>query len=98
MPMIGLGVAWGRISPQAQASDRDLVALAGAGMPVRDYELALELTYQWKRATDWTIQPDLQLILHPGGGHVPSPAASPGVAAAAIPNALVFGVRSFLKF
>jgi len=95
--MIGLGVAWGRISPSAQAADRDLIALTGAGMPVRDYELALELTYQWKLATNWTIQPDLQLILHTGG-HVPSPAANPGVAAAAIPDALVFGVRTFLKF
>jgi porin len=95
--VFGLGAAWGRISPRAQAADRDLIALTGRGMPVRDYELALELTYQWKLAANWSIQPDLQLILHPGG-HVLSPAASPAVTDGAIPDALVFGVRSFLKF
>jgi porin len=101
--IIGLGVAWGRISPSAQSYDRDLIALTGQGMPVRDYELALELTYQWKIATNWMIQPDLQFILHPGG-HVPLPAAASGglapavAAATAIPDALVLGVRTIVKF
>ena len=98
--LIGIGLAWGRISPQAQNFDRDQVAVSGQAMPIRDYELALELTYQWKIAENWMVQPDLQFILHPGG-HVPLPApafATASGATPAIPDALVFGVRTFLKF
>lgn len=101
--VVGLGLAWGRISPLAQSYDRDLIALTGQGMPIRDYELALEMTYQWKIATNWMIQPDLQVILHPGG-HQPLPAVMSGSglsltsASAAIPDALVLGVRTFVKF
>jgi porin len=42
---VGIGFAFGRISPQAGASDRDLVTLTGTPMPIRDYEAAIELTY-----------------------------------------------------
>jgi porin len=66
--------------------------------PVRDYELGLELTYQWKLADDWTLQPDLQYILH-AGGHVTVP-AGPTISPtnAAIPVSLMIGLRSFFKF
>jgi porin len=66
---VGIGFAFGRISPQAAASDRDLVALTGTPMPIRDYEAAVELTYQVQLAQDWSLQPDLQYIIH-AGGHV----------------------------
>ena len=35
-------------------------------IPIRDYEAAIELTYRWELADNWTIQPDLQYIFHPG--------------------------------
>jgi porin len=96
--VVGLGIAWGRISPRAQQLDREMIAVTGQVAPIRDYELGLELTYQWKLADDWTLQPDLQYILHPGG-HVAVPAgANVGPANAAIPDALVIGLRSFFKF
>ena len=66
----GFGMAYGRISPQAAAYDRDVAALTGMPMPVRDYEAAIELTYQMQLAANWSVQPDLQYIVHPGG-HVP---------------------------
>src|SRR5229473_2758537 len=71
---LGIGFAVGRISPQAAASDRDLVTLTGTPMPIRDYEAAIELTYQVQLAQDWSLQPDLQYIIH-SGGHVPNPLA-----------------------
>jgi porin len=99
--LIGLGVAWGRISPQAQGLDRDLAALTGQGMPIRDYELGLELSYQWAVATKWMVQPDLQVILHPGG-HVAlsgSGSQAPALpASSAIPDVLVLGFRTIVKF
>jgi porin len=91
---VGIGFAFGRISPQAGASDRDLVTLTGTPMPIRDYEAAIELTYQVQLTQDWSLQPDLQYITHPGG-HVPNSLA-PGISS--IPNATVIGARSILKF
>jgi porin len=98
--IVGLGVAWGRISPAAQAYDRDLIASTGQPIPVRDYELGFELTYQWKLADKWIIQPDLQYIVHPGA-HIPVPGSAPdafNTTSAAIPDALVIGLRTIVKF
>jgi porin len=92
---MGLAVAVGRVSPQAAAFDRDVVAATGTQMPVRDFEAAIELTYQWQLATNWFVQPDLQYILHPGG-NIPSPLNSSSPSP--IPNALVFGMRTTMKF
>jgi len=91
---LGIGFAVGRILPQAAASDRDLVALTGTPMPIRDYEAAVELTYQVQLAQDWSLQPDLQYIIH-AGGHALNPLA-PSVSP--IPNATVIGARTILKF
>jgi porin len=92
---VGIAFAYGRISPQAAAHDRDVVALTGMPMPIRDYEAALELTYQVQLAQDWLLQPDVQYIIHPGG-NVPNPRDPSG--ASPIPNATVIGMRTILKF
>ena len=93
--IVGLAFAYGRISPDAAANDRALAALTGAPMPIRDYEAAIELTYRWKLAESWFIQPDLQYIFHPGG-NIANP-ANPA-SGSAIPNALVLGLRTALQF
>jgi porin len=93
--VVGLGLSYSRISPQASAADRDVAALTGMPVPIRDYEAALELTYQMQLAANWSLQPDLQYIVHPGG-HVVDPRDPSGIVA--IPNALVLGVRTMLKF
>jgi len=92
---VGLGLAYGRISPQAAAYDRDVVAITGMAMPIRDYEAAIEVTYQRQLATNWSVQPDVQYVVHPGG-HVSNPRDPSG--ATVIPNALVLGLRTILKF
>ncbi len=91
----GFGMAYGRISPQAAAHDRDVAALTGIPMPIRDYEAAMELSYQMQLAENWSLQPNVQYIVHPGG-HVPDPRDPSG--ASAIPNAFVLGLRTMLKF
>jgi porin len=93
--VVGLAFAYGHISPAAAADDRALAALPGLPIPIRDYEAAIELTYRWELAEDWTIQPDLQYIFHPGS-NVANPANATSLAP--IPNALVLGVRTALEF
>jgi porin len=92
---LGLAVAYGRISPDAAASDNEVNAITGQPMPVRDFETAIELTYQWVLQDGWYIQPDIQYIIHPGG-NIPNPLV-PG-ATSAIPNALVLGTRVVAHF
>jgi carbohydrate-selective porin OprB len=48
-------------------ADRQAIAASGIPMLVRDFETARELTYQWKLAENWFVQPDLQYVIHPGG-------------------------------
>jgi porin len=92
---VGLGLAFGLVSPRAAALDRDLVAFTGVPTPIRDYEAAIELTYQVQLAPNWTLQPDFQYIIHPGG-NVPNPLDP--TSTSPIPNAFVAGMRTTLKF
>jgi len=91
--VLGLGVAYARISSDLAQLDRDDVALNGTTLPIESNEMAIELTYLAKIAPWWTIQPDAQYIIHPGG-EVPDPddASNP------IPNAVVLGVRTTITF
>jgi porin len=93
--MVGLGFAFGRVSRQAAGYDLDAVASTGMPMPIRDYEAAIELTYQMHLTKDWWLQPDIQYIIHPGG-NVPNPLDPSG--ASPIPNAFVVGMRTYMNF
>jgi porin len=93
--MVGIAFAYGHISPEAAANDRALAALTGVPIPIRDYEAAIELTYRWKLAERWFVQPDLQYVFHPGA-NIANP-ANPA-SGSAIPNALVLGLRTALQF
>jgi porin len=92
---LGLGIAYARVSPQAAASDRDVAAITGTPIPIRDYEATIELTYLIQLARNWSMQPNLQYIIHPGG-NVVDPNIPVGVTP--IPNAFVLGLRTHLKF
>jgi porin len=90
--VLTVGVAYGGISPDAVASDRDMAA-ATPPYPIRNYELLFEVSYQAQIAPWWIVQPDLQYIVHPGG-NVPDP----NNPAATVANAFVAGIRSTIKF
>jgi porin len=92
---LGFGIAYARVSPQAAAADLEVAAITGTPVPIRDYEAALELTYRIQLARNWSMQPDLQYIIHPGGNIV-NPNSTNGVSA--VPNAFVLGLRTQLKF
>jgi porin len=88
--VLGIAVSYARIG-DARLLDRDQIRFTGIERPIRDYEAVLEMSYQAATAPGWILQPDLQLIFHPGGG-VAAPAGRP------IPNALVVGLRSLITF
>ena len=95
LDLLGVAASYARIGNAGRRLDRDEILFTGIERPTRDYETVLELTYQARIAPWWVLQPDLQLIFHPGG-QIPVPLPSP--AARPIPNALVLGVRSAITF
>jgi porin len=90
---IGLGFAYGRIGDGRRA-DQDAVAL-GSTVPVRDYEAVLELNYTAQIVPGWTVTPDLQYIIHPGGLISDPKSSDP---AKPIPDATVVGARTLIRY
>lgn len=88
-----LGVAHSKISKDAAALDQDTLALNGPPYPIRNAETVYELSYIAQLTPWWSLQPDVQYIVRPGG-NVPDP----NNAAATVQNAFVIGVRSSIKF
>ena len=85
--VLTFGVAYMDIGGKAEQADID------AALPVvRDYELALELNYLAQLTPWWTLQPDLQYIVNPGG-KVPHPVTN-----AEVDDAFVVGLRSAFTF
>jgi porin len=92
----GLALAYARVSPLAQALDADFRILNGRGWPARSYEGLLTAVYQYEVRAGWTLQPNFQYIVHPGGGATnPLGANQPGLP---LRNAAVLGLRTVVKF
>jgi len=90
----GCAAAFSNLSPPISALDRDAAFFAGQALPVRTYELALEVTYQAQIGPSWIVQPDFQYIFRPGGGVIDP--VNPAVGK--IPGAAVFGLRTSISF
>ena len=90
----GLAASFSQLSPALTALDRERDFFVGTALPLRDYEVVLELTYQAQIVAGWTIQPDFQYIFHPGGGVVDPLNPFAG----RIPDAAVFGLRTQISF
>jgi porin len=89
----GASFLYAHISKQARGLDRDTQAFTGVLVPLRDYELSFDISYAASIVPGWTVQPNLQLVFHPGG-HIPGN-ASP---IEPIKNAVVVGVRSTMRY
>ena len=66
-----------------------------AGQPRRSFEGLLTAAYQADIRAGWTLQPNLQYVLHPGGGATDPLADKPGHL---LRSAVVLGLRTTLKF
>ncbi len=87
------GVAYSKVSNDAAAADQDIAYYSGSLYPIRSGETVLELSYIAQVAKWWTIQPDLQYIIRPGG-NVPNPDDPTQT----IGNAFIIGLRSTINF
>jgi porin len=88
---IGIATAYARIGENARQLDADTALYGNPFYPIRSNETMIELMYQAQLRPWWTLQPDLQYIIRPGGG-VLNPDGN------LRPNALVMGVRSSVNF
>lgn len=91
--LLALGVAVARIGGRARGLDEDARRFAGTDTPVRSAETAVELAYRAQVRQWWSLQPDAQVIVHPGAG-----AAAPTNPPRPIGTALVLGLRSAIVF
>jgi porin len=93
--LTGVAASYGRIGSAARGLASDTTLFTGLAQPARDYETVIEATYLAQIAPWLVLQPDLQLILHPGG-HITAP--FPTTVGQPIPNAVVVGIRSTITF
>ncbi|MEQ4598745.1 MAG: carbohydrate porin, partial [Methylobacteriaceae bacterium] len=91
---VGLSLAQARLSDDARRSDIDTIVLTGTPMPRRRAETVIEATYQAVVVPGFTVQPDAQLILHPGGG-IANPRDPEG---RRVRNAAVLGLRATVQY
>jgi porin len=90
--VLTFGVAYARISRDAVALDRDMLAIAGPPFAIRDAEIVFEASYAAQIAPWWIVQPDIQYIVHPNGGQNPDDPTLP------LGHAFIAGIRSTIKF
>jgi porin len=91
----GVAAGYAHVSRRAQALDADLRVLMGPPWPQRSFEGLFTAVYQYEIRAGWTLQPNLQYILHPGGGATDPLSTNPGHL---LRNAAVLGLRTTLKF
>jgi porin len=91
----GIAAGYAHISKRAQQLDGDYRNFVSAAWPQRSFEALLTAVYQYQVREGWTLQPNFQYIIHPGGGGTNPSGSFPG---RALKNATVFGLRTTLKF
>jgi porin len=91
----GIAAGYAHVSPRARALDIDFQRTFGPAWPARSFEAMLTAVYQNEVRAGWTLQPNFQYIVHPGGGATNPLGNNPGKV---LKNAEVFGLRTVLKF
>jgi porin len=88
---VGVAFAYARIGNNARGLDGDIGAFGNFFYPVRSGEAMIEMMYQTQWTKWWTVQPEVQYIIRPGGGVL-----NPGDGLR--PNAWVMVLRSTISF
>jgi porin len=91
----GIAAGYARVSSRARALDGDYQQLLGPNWPVRSFESLITAVYQYEVRAGWTLQPNFQYIIHPGGGATGANSPFPGKV---LKDAAVLGLRTVLKF
>ena len=88
----GVAIGYGRMSPALASRDRDAIALGGSNTSVRDFEMVSEVLYRAQINPWLTLVPNVQYVMHPGGG-----VGLPDQPTTRIPDATIVGLRAVLK-
>jgi porin len=91
----GIAFGYAHVSSRAQALDVDFQQLMGPSWPLRSFESLVTAVYQYEVRAGWTLQPNFQYFVHPGGGATDPLGVNPG---RLLKDAAVFGLRTVLKF
>lgn len=91
----GIAAGYAHVSRRAQTLDADHRRLVNPNWPIRSFEGLLTAVYLYQIKDEWTVQPNYQYIVHPGGGAT-LPAGP--LVGRVLKNASVFGLRTTLKF
>jgi porin len=95
---LGLGMSYERVSTARRDLGADANAVSHQGLPLPDFESALELSYQAQLAPWWVAEPDAQFIIHPGA-RLASLFVPPATTSVKTPaNALIVGMRTAVSF
>jgi porin len=88
---IGVAFAYARVGDNARGLDSDIGSFGNLFYPVRSAETMIEVMYQAPLTKWWTVQPEMQYIIRPGGGVLNSDGSLRT-------NALVIALRSTISF
>jgi porin len=91
----GIAAGYAHVSSRARALDFDFQQLMGPSWPQRSFESLVTAVYQYEVRAGWTLQPNFQYFIHPGGGATDPLGSHPG---RLLRDAAVFGLRTVLKF
>jgi porin len=91
----GIAAGYAHVSNRARALDVDFLKLTGPNWPLRSPESLLTTVYQYEVRPGWTLQPNFQYFVRPGGGATSPTGPNPGKL---LKDAAVFGLRTVLKF
>jgi porin len=91
----GIAFGYAHVSPRAHALDVDFQQLMGPSWPLRSFESMITAVYQYELRAGWTLQPNFQYFVHPGGGATDPLGGNPGKL---LRDAAVFGLRTVVKF
>jgi porin len=91
----GIAAGYAHVSSRARALDFDFQQQMGPSWPRRSFESLVTAVYQYEVRAGWTLQPNFQYFIHPGGGATNPLGLTPG---RLLRDAAVFGLRTVLKF
>jgi porin len=89
--VLSFGAAYARVSNRLRGLETDLALITDRGRTIPDFEAVLEVNYQAQILPGVKIDLDIQRLVHPA-----DLAAGPG--GAAIPDAIVLTLHTFIKY
>jgi porin len=91
----GVSIGYTHVSRQARALDADYGLYANPSWPARTSEVMITTAYQYEIRAGWSLQPNVQYIVRPGGGATSPSSSTPGLV---LKDAAVLGLRTVVKF